>query len=529
MIDAAIEEHAKNFIKKYDCNTESNQLYRLDLSIYSCTLLDFILDLNFSPDRLSNIEQELLDASSYLGLTLYKFWKKIDSTFQISLTLSEYPQKEVKLAVKGIDLEHPETSTIRLTSCLNSIYIKKNIPLTSLRGENIHSALKIRPANQVVMGISLFYSSFFEGPLKDTSEHKLTSIFHKAFQILSFEIENKIILNNPILENLNISEIINPALVGPPMGYKEKFLGERTIRLISNSFTREEFPKDQYSTFARALLKMPDPHLCSVGYTLSASFNAEKSLSELGEFSLNFPLLSCALRPMYQYLRKKDLRLSWEDFIAKEDYKNAYKELDVELGSGLLPLIHPLRMEHILNPAHIAFYGLLSIGAIKEAIEHGKTLIMTKNESNSTLLLNLVLNQLLLGQIDEAKLSLIQLEDSFKSGPSQSNILDICRYLINSEQGIESKIREHAYLTSNNPDLWKLNNLYTNKYLQNCFNLKISVNSELIPLTEEDGLSSSIEFFNYLLFKSSIRNAGIRYSASPHTYWLTRYKLHSDL
>lgn len=253
MIDAAIEEHARNFIRKYDCNSESNQLYRLDLSIYSCTLLDFILDFNFSPDRLPNTEQELLDASSYLGLTIYKFWKKIDSTFQISLTLSEYPQKEVKLEVKGIDLENPETSTIKLTSCLNSIYIKKNIPLTSLRGESIHPALKVRPANQVVMGIALFYSSFFEGPLKDTPEHKLTSIFYKAFEVLSFEIENKIILNNPILGNLNISEIINPALVGPPMGYKEKFLGERTIRLLLDSFIREEFPKDQYIKFARAL------------------------------------------------------------------------------------------------------------------------------------------------------------------------------------------------------------------------------------------------------------------------------------
>lgn len=270
---------------------------------------------------------------------------------------------------------------------------------------------------------------------------------------------------------------------------------------------------------------MPDPHLSSVGYTLSACLNAEKSLSELGEFSLNFPLLSCALRPMYQYLRKKDLRLSWEDFIAKEDYNNAYKELDIELGSGLLPLIHPLKMEHILNPAHIAFYGLLSIGAINEAIDHGKTLVTKENESNSTLLLNLVLNQLLLGKIDDAKLSFTQLQVSFKNDSSQSNILDICSYLIDSEQGIESKIREHTFSTSANPDLWKLNNLYTNKYLQNCFNLNIPVNRELIPLTEEDGLSSSIELLNYLLFKSNIRNSGIRYSASPHTYWLTKYKL----
>lgn len=528
MIDIEVEKFATQFITKYSLPIDINNPYKLDLTLYSTSLLDFILDYKFFPSRINILETELLEASSYLGLTLHKLMFQADPSIQVDLTLSELPTKEVKFTIKGLPTGLKEPSLVKLTSLLKEIYINKKLKVHTLKDSLLHPALSNRPMFPIALGIALGFSSYYEGPIKDYTDTELSLHFYNIFNILCEEVNDSLKVINPIISSLELREICNPGLIGPPFGFEEAHLGKRAISTIVKVITTLDLATEQREQLYRALLKMPDIHISALGFIFVASGTEQlKSLNELGEFSMHYPLLASSFRGMYQYLRKQNGSKGWEDYLKEKNLTKAIEEFDIEISCGLLPFIYALNFEDIFYKKHIAFYDFLAHGKISQAINLGKK--FKPNTYSPSFILSFSILNLLSGKNNEALQIIENLNKFTLQGYLVEEITNCIEYLANSLSNQHDRLKEHVFKPISSANLWNLNYIYLKTYLEDQAKMGLTPSSEIFPETEEEGLSLSSNFYLQVLFGQSIKATKSKFSASPYPYWTNLIKFKQDL
>ncbi len=524
MIDIEVEKLAKNFINKYSLPQEIQNHYKLDLTLYSCNLIDYILNFEFLPGRVTDIEVEILEASAYLGISLHYTLIHTNSLIQADLSLSDLSTKEVKLSISQLKIGDSKPSVVKLSRLLRSIYLERKDRPRSLGKTIINSALSTRPMEQIALGLVLGYSSYYEGSLKDAKESDLLIHFHEVFKFLAINLENIIKLNNPLLEKVEILPLINPALIGPALGYQEESLGSRAITTLASKLSESKLDEATQEQFFRALLRMPDLHCSSLGYIfLANSPNRLGSLKELGEFAMNYPILCSKLRAMYQFLRKKSGGSSWETLASKKKFHDAWAELDAEHSCGLLPFIYAIKIEDILIPEHLAFYQMLSIGKIQEAMDISA--VLPEENKTASLLLNLALNSLLLNDTEKSGELIKAVFPKIEEKQTALELENCLNYILHSLLSNRKKIEEHNFSPVRLPTLWNLNYIYTKVFLEDRIKYQLPLNIEILPTIEEEGLSSMSEYYSLLLFSKTKRNQAFKLSSTPFNYWLEAVKI----
>lgn len=371
MIDQTVEDLAKEFAQKINRLAPPSFAYALDETIFSLNILDLYFDERLYCASKEEKLRDLLLASAYTGICLYKIFKSF--TDKVKLTFSSSGSVKIILKISEGPYIFKEPVSINIVDIFLHTAIEPPDRISYIKEERLPMGMTYKRFSYAIAGILSGMHPLITGPWKNLSEEQLSPYLTYLCRTLSEQTSIVLLSRLPGLQDILGPEVFFPYLVFPPIGYLEDLYGARAGIAIAHTFKAMKNSTQSIKHLSSILLESPHPIHFSIGFIFAAALEIKKESKSLYLLSELCPLLASKLYPAIQLIRSHYERpQNWHDLAKDERYEEANLLLDHDTEIGLFPLL--LCPDHSLtiNPRYRLYFESICSFLLKEAHHIGR-------------------------------------------------------------------------------------------------------------------------------------------------------------